>query len=291
YAQDSAFGYRNSDLKDWVAEKTAGKVEAASVVSFSIEELRTKSIAQLVEKLEAEQSSDCYIVNAVDYTDLEIFAYALLQTSIPFVCRTAASFVAALAALPDKPLLKKSDLVQADATNGGLIIVGSHVPKTTRQLEHLRRSVDVEAIELDVQKLINDYEQRVALAKQYSIAIDQLIAKGRDVVLYTSRAVVIADSAADNLSIGAKISAFLSRVVAQLQHRPKYVLAKGGITSSDVATVSLGVKRAVVIGQVLPGIPVWRLGKSSKFPDLSYLIFPGNVGEDDAIASVVQALV
>ncbi|MEM0993244.1 MAG: nucleotide-binding domain containing protein, partial [Bacteroidota bacterium] len=205
--------------------------------------------------------------------------------------RTAASFVAALAALPDKPLLKKSDLVQADATNGGLIIVGSHVPKTTRQLEYLRRSVDVEAIELDVQKLINDYEQRVALAKQYSIAIDQLIAKGRDVVLYTSRAVVIADSAADNLSIGAKISAFLSRVVAQLQHRPKYVLAKGGITSSDVATVSLGVKRAVVIGQVLPGIPVWRLGKSSKFPDLSYLIFPGNVGEDDAIASVVQALV
>ena len=68
------------------------------------------------------------------------------------------------------------------------------------------------------------------------------------------------------------------------------MIAKGGITSSDVATRGLGVKRALVRGQLLPGVPVWRLGAEARFPGIDYVVFPGNVGSDTALADAVQQL-
>jgi uncharacterized protein YgbK (DUF1537 family) len=67
-------------------------------------------------------------------------------------------------------------------------------------------------------------------------------------------------------------------------------VAKGGITSSDIATEGLGVKSALVLGQVRPGIPLWRLGEESRFPGLPYAVFPGNVGTDRTLLEVVEAL-
>jgi len=67
-------------------------------------------------------------------------------------------------------------------------------------------------------------------------------------------------------------------------------VAKGGITSSDVATLGLGVRRALVMGQVLPGVPVWQLGKETRWPEMAYIIFPGNVGSEDALAAIRQRL-
>jgi uncharacterized protein YgbK (DUF1537 family) len=52
----------------------------------------------------------------------------------------------------------------------------------------------------------------------------------------------------------------------------------------------LGVKRAMVLGQILPGIPVWELGPETKFPGLPYVVFPGNVGGPDALKEVVRKL-
>jgi uncharacterized protein YgbK (DUF1537 family) len=68
------------------------------------------------------------------------------------------------------------------------------------------------------------------------------------------------------------------------------LIAKGGITASDVATKGLNVKRALVLGQILPGVPVWQLGPESRYAGIPYVVFPGNVGGDDALAVTVQAL-
>lgn len=78
--------------------------------------------------------------------------------------------------------------------------------------------------------------------------------------------------------------------VSNLQSRPNFVVAKGGITSSDVATKGLMIRRAMVLGQILPGIPVWRAGPESKFPGMPYVIFPGNVGGETALLESVQKL-
>jgi uncharacterized protein YgbK (DUF1537 family) len=44
-----------------------------------------------------------------------------------------------------------------------------------------------------------------------------------------------------------------------------------------------------VLGQILPGVPVWQSGPESKFPDMPYVVFPGNVGSTDAISQVIQS--
>ena len=69
----------------------------------------------------------------------------------------------------------------------------------------------------------------------------------------------------------------LQVLLQRLEVRPSYIIAKGGITSSDIGTKGLAVKRATVAGQIKPGIPVWTTGNESKFPGIAYVIFPGNV--------------
>ncbi len=41
---------------------------------------------------------------------------------------------------------------------------------------------------------------------------------------------------------------------------------------------ALGVRRVLVRGQVLPGIPVWQLGPESRFPGMNCIVFAGKEG-------------
>ena len=77
---------------------------------------------------------------------------------------------------------------------------------------------------------------------------------------------------------------------SQLHVKPAYIIAKGGITSSDVGTKALKVKKALVMGQIQKGIPVWLTGEESKFPGMPYIIFPGNVGDKDTLRLIVEEL-
>ena len=81
----------------------------------------------------------------------------------------------------------------------------------------------------------------------------------------------------------------LIEIVRSLDVQPRYLVAKGGITSSDVATHGLGIKRAMVPGQILPGVPVWRSGTESRYPGMPYIVFPGNVGGPEALVEIVTA--
>jgi uncharacterized protein YgbK (DUF1537 family) len=119
---------------------------------------------------------------------------------------------------------------------------------------------------------------------------EQLLCSGRNVVVYTSRRLVIGDNAEHSLNIGRRVSEGLVSIVRAISTRPRYLVAKGGITSSDVAAHGLGVKRAMVLGQILPGVPVWQLGAESRFPGLVYVVFPGNVGDVQSLLKVVQIL-
>ena len=79
-------------------------------------------------------------------------------------------------------------------------------------------------------------------------------------------------------------------MVGRLTVKPRFLIAKGGITSSDVGVKALKVKRALALGQVKPGIPVWLTGAESKFPSMPYLIFPGNVGTVEELREIVELL-
>ncbi|MGE5553046.1 MAG: four-carbon acid sugar kinase family protein [Betaproteobacteria bacterium] len=294
FAKDTAFGYRASRLPEWVEEKTGGQVKAEEVVSVSIEDLRLGGTSAVVGKLAALSRGRVGIVNAVSYPDLELFVQGLLDPHCQgrrFLFRTAASFVRARAGLEPRPLLTQEDLLGSHATGArGLIIVGSHVSKSSEQLAALLELPYVDGVELSVPLVAADPTARQKELARVLAAVAASWRAGHDVVVYTSREVLRFDTPEENLALAQLVSGTLARVVKDLPTCPRFVVAKGGITSSVVATEGLGVKRAYVAGQLLPGVPVWRLGVETRFPGLHYVIFPGNVGHQAALAEAVSLL-
>jgi uncharacterized protein YgbK (DUF1537 family) len=114
--------------------------------------------------------------------------------------------------------------------------------------------------------------------------------KGNDMLIFTSRQLVTGRDSDSNLHIGQKISQGLIDIVQRIQTAPRYILAKGGITASDIATRALNVKKALVLGQILPGVPVWQLGTQNRFAGMAFIVFPGNVGDTDALVDVLRQL-
>lgn len=293
FARDATFGYRASNLAQWCQEMTEGRCAADSVINIPLEQLRAADVDGIMEKLMAARDFSRYVVDAADDRDVEVFVAALLRAIAAgkhFLYRCAAGLVRVLGGESPRPLLTGVELRKDNRP--GLIIVGSHVNKTTEQLQCLMDSgLTVESICLDVAMALEDgglqREQDRVLAR-----IEQLLKAGRTVVVYTSRKLILSQSNSpqDNLAFSVGISQALSSLVARLDTRPGYIIAKGGITSSDIGVKGLGVKRAWVMGQLLPGVPVWQTGDDSRFPGLPYIIFPGNVGSADSLRQAVEIL-
>lgn len=291
FARDAAFGYRASNLRDWVEEKTKGRVRAQDVASLSIEDIRRGGPKRVTERLAALKPGSVCVVNAASYRDMEVFTQGLLTAEAGgqrFLYRTAASFVRVRAGLTARPLLRRADFELAESA-GGLIVVGSYVPRTTSQVNALLDHPGLTSIEIKVQALL-DEDRRLGEIQRLAQEADRALSAGKDVMLYTSRQLVTGEDAESSLSIGQQVSEGLVSVVQAIATRPRYLLAKGGITSSDVATQGLGVKRALVPGQILPGVPVWQLGPESRHPGLGYIVFPGNVGDSQSLVEIVTML-
>jgi len=291
YARDAAFGYGQSNLRDWVVEKTGGAVSGDQVMSVTIEDIRRGGPDQVAERLQSLSSGSCCIVNALEYRDLDVFVAGLLAAEAQgrqFVFRSAASFVRVRAGIAARDLLDGAELNVGNG-NGGLFVVGSYVPKTSAQLAALQNQDKMVDIEVKVDDLLNDARQPAAIAAA-TAAANQALKTGQDAVLFTSRDLVAGPDATSSLNIGRRVSDSLVTIVGGIACQPGYLVAKGGITSSDIATKGLGVRRAMIMGQVLPGVPVWRLGQESRWPGMAYIVFPGNVGSDDALADVRQRL-
>ncbi len=288
FARDAAFGYRHSHLPSWVEEKSGGRLRADEVASLSLELIRRGGPAAVTRRLLELPFGTVCLVNACDPRDIEVVAAGTLAAEaagLRLVYRTAAAFVAARLGQSPAGLLTAADLA-TDATTGGLVMVGSYVPKTTAQLERLLANPALAALELDVAALLEP-DRREACLQDTSRRLHAALASGRDTVVFTSRALVTGPDAAGSLEIGRRISTALTALLRSLEIRPRFLIAKGGITSSDLATEGLGVRRATVRGQLLPGVPVWRLGPESKYPNLDYVVFPGNVGGETALAEAV----
>lgn len=291
FAQDAAFGYRESNLRSWVIEKSSGAIAQEQIFSISLETIRKGGPDAVFQQLLAAPKQGVGIVNSVTLRDQEVFVAGLLQAEAAgeqFLYRTAASFVQIRLGLETRSVLTKADLNLTNSGEGGLIVVGSYVPKTTSQLHMLLEEGSVVAVEVDVASLLA--QNSAVEIERVANAVDYAIEHGQDIVIFTSRDLITSTDGDASLSIGEAVSSGLVRIVQTLQHRPRYLIAKGGITSSDVATKGLGVRRAMVWGQILPGVPVWELGDESRYPGLPYVVFPGNVGDDQALLQVVEKL-
>ncbi len=291
FAGDRAFGYSASNLRHWVEEKTAGQIAARDVASVSIEDLRREGPESVTSFLMKLSGGRACVVNAAGYRDLEVFVLGLLAAEArgkKFLFRTAASFVQVRSGLSPRPLLTQSDLEFKHAS-GGLIVVGSYVPRSTDQVNSLLTHTEISHTEINVAGLLNDQLREDEIDRAVK-AVDQALSNGNDIVIFTGRQLMSGKDAKTSLEIGQKVSQGLVSIVKRLKTAPRYILAKGGITSSDIATRALKVKKALVLGQILPGVPVWKLGAESRLPNLAYIVFPGNVGDANALVDVVRQL-
>lgn len=292
FARDKTFGYTSSDMKEYIEEKTQGAFRAADVVSISLDDLRAMRVDVIIKQLMAVTDFRKVIVNAVDYVDVKVFAIAMIRAMKEgkhFLFRTAAAWTKVIGGVTDKPLLRRDELVVPGNANGGLIIIGSHVKKTTEQFEKLRELDAVKFVEFN-HLLVLDTPRLEAELQRIIRETEDAIRHGMTVAVYTGRKRFDAGSEAESLRVSVQISDALTSIVRRLSVQPAFLIAKGGITSSDVGTKGLSVRRALVLGQVAPGIPVWQTGAESKFPGMSYIIFPGNVGAVETLRDMVKML-
>lgn len=294
FAKDRTFGYSSSHLGEWVEEKSNGEFPAKNTLYISIEQLRAQEVDNIAEQLTTVTDFNKIVVNAADEADVKIFTAALvkaIQAGKNFLFRSAAALPKVIGGVQDRGLLTRGELVKEETTNGGLIIVGSHVKKTTEQLDKLKELTSIEFIEFQT-NLVLEPDKFQAECERVIETVESLITAGKTVAVYTSRKRLDLgeNKKEEELKLSVSISDAVTSIVTKLKVRPNFLVAKGGITSSDVGTKGLGVKRATVAGQIRPGIPVWITGEESKYPRMSYVIFPGNVGTVDDLKTVVQIL-
>jgi len=292
YARDPVFGYHHSYLPAWVEEKTSGRIPASLVLSISLDTLRKRGPLGVANQLREVTGGQVVIVNAADYRDLEVFVAGLHAAEADgkrFLFRTAASFVRVAAGLRSRPLLTAIELDEANRHGGGLLVFGSHVPKSTAQLRAIQALGSVESVELPVSGVLMESTRQQAIVRA-AAKLNTALAAGRTGLLYTSRELVTGRDQMESLMISRRVSAALMDVLRRLEYRPRYVVGKGGITCSDLATEGMGVAAARVLGQVLPGVPAWKLGPESRWPGMPFVVFPGNVGDENSVAEIVRML-
>ena len=261
FARDNVFAYHTSVLRDYIREKGANP-------------------------------DDYEIVDAQSYDELYAFARQLPSSFLPppssIVIRSSSSLPKAISGIPDIPLLDRSILSARSTLNAkrstissGCFVVGSHVKKTTQQLERLLQAEGTCAIEVDVQRILDD---AALLMSETLDTIQQVVEMGLTPVIYTSRQEIRLDDANQRQHLGQQVSDFLVDIVYRLPFTPSYLVGKGGITSNDILTKGLGIKSARVLGQIINSVPCVMTR------DFPYIIFPGNVGNEDSLREVYLKL-
>lgn len=287
FARDSVFGFTHAFLPDYIEEKTRGRIRADQVQRFSLPDVRKGCLDRLL----ALSGNVACAVDAESFDDLHAFAEdlnAAARQGKRFLCRSAAGIVSALAALPPQSVAATDMRQYVRNSQPGAVVVGSHVSKTTRQLQHLLKEPDAEPVEVDVSRL---HIEPSLLLKEVTECIGVIHAQGQTPVIFTSRKELTFDDEQTRLAFGERVSAFLMDVVRLLPRDIGFLISKGGITSNDVLSQGLFLRTARVLGQILPGCSVVRCPEDHpQFPRLPVVIFPGNVGDDNALATACRRL-
>ncbi|KJH72999.1 four-carbon acid sugar kinase family protein [Aliterella atlantica] len=292
FARDSVFSYSHSYLPDYVAEKTQGRIAANDVERFLLADIRGGNAT--LDRLLALSGNKCVAVDGENQEDLNRFAQDILTAASRgkrFLFRSAASILTALAALPPQPIAAAEMSQYVRGGKPGAFIVGSHVKKTTEQLQQLLQAPGIVGIEVDVAQLLDDSIQPPSLLTQILEQIQQVIKAGRTPVVYTSRQELVFADVQARLQFGADVSALLMDIVRGLPPELGYLVSKGGITSNDVLSTGLALTSARLLGQILAGCSMVRTpADHPRFPNLPVVLFPGNVGDAEALVTVYNRL-
>lgn len=289
FARDSVFSYHYSYLPDYVEEKTKSRIKSDSVERFLLADIRQGSL----QRLQQLTDNQCCVVDGENQADLDKFAADILTAAAQgkhFLFRSAASILTSLANLGSQPVAAEDMAQYVREGKPGAVIVGSHVRKTTQQLEHLLKVPGIVGVEVDVAHLLDEsVTQRDELLKSTLKLVREIHDNGKTPVVYTSRQELVFPDVETRLNFGLAVSALLMDIVRGLPDDIGFLISKGGITSNDVLSTGLSLRAARLLGQIIPGCSVVRTPDDHPlFPNLPVVLFPGNVGDADALATTYQ---
>jgi len=300
FAKDATFGFTNSNMAKYVEEKSQGRFAADSVIVLDLNIIRASTDPQatanaIADAIAPATGSTPIVADIVSENDLRALSLGLEEAERrgkKLLYRVGPPFGRARIGQEIRAELSGAEAYAGNtpSTAGGLIVVGSHVGVTTRQLKALTEQHSAARIvEIDVEKLLGESADAY-LDQTVDTVVDAL--HGGDVIVHTSRLLIKTDSPAESLRIARTVSAAVVAVVNRTLKTfpPRFVIAKGGITSSDVAAHGLEIRHAIVRGPMLPGIvSLWEPvdGPAKGIP---YIVFAGNVGDDQSLADVTRKL-
>ncbi|MGB5963447.1 MAG: four-carbon acid sugar kinase family protein [Coleofasciculaceae cyanobacterium] len=290
FARDSVFGYTHSYLPDYVEEKTKGRISANSVERFLLADIRNGSVTRLANLT----NNQCCVVDAQTQADLDKFAADILsmaQTGKHFLFRSAASLLTSLANLGSQPVAAEDMAQYVRQGKPGAIIVGSHVKKTTQQLEQLLKAPGIVGVEVNVADLLDQSKKPTTLLANILEQVHTIHTEGKTPVVYTSRQELTFQDVQTRLEFGTAVSGLLMDIVRGLPKDIGFLISKGGITSNDVLSTGLSLRSARLLGQIIAGCSMVKTPTDHPlFPDLPVVLFPGNVGDADALATAYGRL-
>lgn len=290
FARDSVFGYSSSYLPDYAAEKTDGRIPASEVERFVLSDLRQGCRDRLMTL----QDNMCCAVDGETQADFDQFAVDLITAAAAgkkFLFRSAASLLTSLAQLGPQPVAAEAMSEYRRTDRPGVVLVGSHVQKTTQQLQVLLQEPGISPLEVDVTRLRDDLDQASMIQQEILAQVHQAFRDRLNPVIYTSRTELQFADIEQRLAFGQAVSSLLMAIVKGLPEQLSFLISKGGITSNDVLSTGLGLRSARLLGQILPGCSmVTTAPDHPQFPSLPVVLFPGNVGDEQGLATVYRRL-
>ncbi|MGK7896245.1 MAG: four-carbon acid sugar kinase family protein [Xenococcus sp. (in: cyanobacteria)] len=291
FAQDSVFGFNHSYLPDYVAEKTQGKITSEQVIKIQLNELASSNLSKRLLTL---KNNSTVVVDGKTQEDFDRFAATIFnatQEGKRFLFRSAASLITSLAQLGKQPIAPQAMAYYKTNQKPGVILVGSHVSKTTEQLEQLLQQPSTVGIEVEVIRLRDDYQAREIILQEVINQVMKVWQQGKTPVIFTSREEVTFVDIQERINFGRIISDLLMDIVRSLPSDIGFLISKGGITSNDLLSKGLNLTTVRLLGQILPGCCVVRTEKDhSQFPSLPIVLFPGNVGNAQGLVDVLRII-
>lgn len=291
FARDSVFGYHHSFLPDYVAEKTFGRIPSSQVTRLLLSDIRRGS----QEQLSSLRENQCVVVDAMIQSDLDQFALDIkdgVAKGKRFLFRSAASLLTSLANLGPQPIPAASMASYVSTKQPGVVVIGSHVQKTTEQLQQVLLVPGVVPVEVNVHELkTGKIEARQQLLNSTMTQVKHIHHIGKTPVIFTSRQELTFEDMQTRLRFGETVSTLLMDIIRQLPPEIGFLISKGGITSNDTLSTGLTLRFARLLGQVIPGVSMVKVPDDhSLFPGLPVVLFPGNVGDAHALSTVYQRL-
>ncbi|HEU0183577.1 MAG TPA: four-carbon acid sugar kinase family protein, partial [Agromyces mariniharenae] len=244
YAADPVFGFGTGVLVDYVAEKSG-----RAAVHVPLDDVRRGELGRILAEAPA---GSVVLPDAVDDADIRLIAQATdaaMQRGSSVVVRSASPLAAELAGVASRGLLP-APLVEGDGPV--LLACGSHTAGATAQLEAVVAEWGQPAV-IETDAALAD----PAAAGHAAADAARAALADRPLAFVTTER----DRSAthNTLAHGERVMTALTTAVQDLLPDVSVVVAKGGITSAEVARTGIGARSALVLGQVLPGVSAWRM--------------------------------